>query len=89
MTDPDFRLLAERGLPLAFTATGRYWLAVERAWQPAALQFTAEFGAGEIMGLRQRSLAVKGMQPPPRGDADRARAGHAEEFDRRQIRGRT
>jgi len=53
------------GLPNPFTAGRYHSLVVERESLPAALEITAWTEAGEIMGLRHRTLDVEGVQFHP------------------------
>ena len=54
-----------RGLPSPFNATRYHSLAIERGSCPADLEITAWTDAGEIMGVRHRTLAVEGVQFHP------------------------
>lgn len=53
------------GLPSPFEATRYHSLVVDPASLPEELVVHARTGAGEIMGLRHRSLAVEGVQFHP------------------------
>ena len=53
------------GLPSPFTAGRYHSLVVERATLPRCLAVTAWTDAGEIMGLRHRTLDVEGVQFHP------------------------
>ncbi|MBN2679287.1 MAG: aminodeoxychorismate/anthranilate synthase component II [Acidithiobacillaceae bacterium] len=52
-------------LPVPFPATRYHSLIVERKTLPETLEVTAWTEAGEIMGLRHRTLAVEGVQFHP------------------------
>ena len=54
-----------RGLPSPFEATRYHSLIVEEKSLPACLEVTARAPAGEIMGLRHKSLPVEGVQFHP------------------------
>jgi len=53
------------GLKNPLQVTRYHSLAVERATLPDMLEITAETDAGEIMGLRHRSLPIEGVQFHP------------------------
>jgi len=54
-----------RGVPSPFEATRYHSLIVEEPSLPACLEVTARAPAGEIMGLRHRTLPVEGVQFHP------------------------
>lgn len=54
-----------RDLPNPFEATRYHSLLVNRAAVPECLEVSAETVAGEIMGLRHRTLGVEGVQFHP------------------------
>jgi len=53
------------GLPQGFAATRYHSLLIERESIPACLEITAETKAGEIMGIRHKTLPVWGVQFHP------------------------
>jgi len=54
-----------QGVPSPFEATRYHSLIVEEKSLPAVLEVTARAPAGEIMGLRHRTLPVEGVQFHP------------------------
>jgi anthranilate synthase/aminodeoxychorismate synthase-like glutamine amidotransferase len=54
-----------RGLPDPFEATRYHSLVIRRETLPECLEITAETEAGEIMGVRHKSLPVEGVQFHP------------------------
>jgi para-aminobenzoate synthetase component 2 len=54
-----------RGVPSPFEATRYHSLIVEEQSLPACLEVSARAPAGEIMGLRHRTLPVEGVQFHP------------------------
>lgn len=54
-----------RNLPDPFEATRYHSLVIKRATLPDCLEITAETEAGEIMGVRHKSLQVEGVQFHP------------------------
>jgi para-aminobenzoate synthetase component II len=54
-----------RGLPNPFEATRYHSLIVNRVNLPACFEISAETDAGEIMGLRHKTLGVEGVQFHP------------------------
>jgi para-aminobenzoate synthetase component 2 len=54
-----------QGVPSPFEATRYHSLIVEEQSLPACLEVTARAPAGEIMGLRHRTLPVEGVQFHP------------------------
>ena len=54
-----------RGLPNPFEATRYHSLIVNRVNLPDCLEISAETDAGEIMGLRHKTLGVEGVQFHP------------------------
>lgn len=53
------------GLPNPFEATRYHSLIVNRQHLPACFEISAETAAGEIMGLRHKTLGVEGVQFHP------------------------
>ena len=64
-----------RGLKMPLTATRYHSLVIERSSLPAALEVTAWSEAGEIMGVRHRTLPIEGVQFHP--ESVLSEQGHA------------